>query len=122
MRLLANDLGPAKVAFLCYPFRSREVRPFWIDSQSDHISAAPRMTRIQLSFKSKFVSREITLNNLASDPLTRLKKNSISLHTKKRMRVLSRRFAKRLSAMNSVCSLSGSASGFAPRVQVRKSL
>ncbi len=112
MRLLANDLGPAKVAFLCYPFRSREVRPFWIDSHSDQISVHIDL----LPFNSVSSPVRFPCSNskyCISDFLTeRMKKNASTV-----------RFAAGICekvryAVKSARSLSG----FAPRVQVRKSL
>ena len=110
MRLLVKDLGPAKIAFLSDPSPSRKI-PAVLDRVvlRRNICSISNDSRSTL-FQVQFLSHEFTLNNLTPDPLTRLKKNSV----KKQMRVLLRRFAKRFSAVNSVWSLSGSASGCTP--------
>jgi len=110
MRLLVKDLGPAKIAFRSDPSPSRKI-PAVLDRVvlRRNICSISNDSRSTL-FQVQFLFHEFTLNDLTSDPLTRLKKNSV----KKPMRVLLRRFAKRFSAVNSVWSLSGSASGCAP--------
>jgi hypothetical protein len=77
MRLLANDLGPAKIAFLCYPFPSREVTAvldrFALRSDICGISNYSHSTLFQV----QFVSRAMTLNNRTSDFLAeRIRKNA----------------------------------------------
>ena len=66
MRLLANDLRPAKIAFLCYPFPSREVT-----AVLDRLALRPDICGISnyshlTLFQVQFVSRAITLNNRIS--------------------------------------------------------
>jgi hypothetical protein len=95
MRLLVKDLGPAKIAFLSDPFPSRK-----IPAVLDRVVLRPDICSISHDsrstlFQVQFLSHEFTLNDLTSDPLTRLKKNSV----KKPMRVLLRRFAERFSAI-----------------------
>jgi len=109
MRLLVKDLGPAKIAFRSDPSPSRK-----IPAVLDRVVLRPDICSISNDsrstlFQVQFLSHKFTLNSLTWDPLKRLKKNSV----KKQMRVLLRRFAKRFSAVNSVWSLSGSASGCA---------
>ncbi len=110
MRLLVKDLGPAKIAFRSDPSPSRK-----IPAVLDRVVLRPDICSISNDsrstlFQVQFLSHEFTLNNLTPDPLKRLRKNSV----KKQIRVLLRRLAKRFSAVNSVWSLSGSASGCAP--------
>jgi hypothetical protein len=67
MRLLANDLGPAKIAFLCYPSPSREVTAVLdrlaLRSDIGGISNYSHSTLFQV----RFLSRAVTLNNRRSD-------------------------------------------------------
>jgi hypothetical protein len=67
MRLLANDLGPAKIAFLCYPIPNREVT-----AVLDRLALRPDICGISncsnlALFQVQFVSRAISLNNHISD-------------------------------------------------------
>jgi hypothetical protein len=67
MRLLANDLRPAKIAFLCYPFPSREVTVVL-----DRLALRPDICGISncsnlALFQLQFVSLAMTLNNRRSD-------------------------------------------------------
>ena len=114
MRLLANVLRPAKIAFLCYPFPSREVT-----AVLDRLALRPDIDICGISncsnlalFQVQFVSRAISLNNHISDFWPRAKKERV--HRWFRRWDLRRgRYA-----VKSGRSLAG----FAPRVQVRKSL
>jgi hypothetical protein len=77
MRLLANDLGQAKTAFLCCPFRSREVTAILdqLALRSD-ICGISNYSHSTL-FQVQFVSRAMTLNNRTSDFLAeRIKRNA----------------------------------------------
>jgi hypothetical protein len=62
MRLLANDLGPAKIGFLCYPFPSCEVTPLLdrlaLRPDTCGLSNCSHLTLFQL----QFVFRAMTLN------------------------------------------------------------
>jgi hypothetical protein len=67
MRLLANDLGPAKIVFLCYSFPSREVTALL-----DQLALRPDIGGISnyshsTLFQVQFGSRVMTLNNRSSD-------------------------------------------------------
>ena len=67
MRLLARDLRPAKIAFLCYPFPSREVTAIL-----DRLALRPDIFRISnyshsTLFQVQFVSGAMTLNNRRPD-------------------------------------------------------
>lgn len=76
MRLLANVLRPAKIAFLCYPFPSREVT-----AALDRLALRPDICGISncsnlALFQVQFVSRAISLNNHISDFWREQKKNA----------------------------------------------
>jgi hypothetical protein len=78
MRLLASDLGPAKIGFLCYPFPSLEVTPLLdrlgLRPDTCGLSNCSHLTLFQV----QFVSRAMTLNNRRSDFLAeRIKKECI---------------------------------------------
>jgi hypothetical protein len=113
MRPLANDLGPAKISFLCYPSPSREVT-----AVLDRLALRPDGCGISNSsrstlFQGQFVSRAMTLNNRRSDFLAeRIKKNASTV-----------RFAAGIyEAVRNAVKLARSLAGFAPRVQAGKSL
>jgi hypothetical protein len=76
MRLLANDLGPGRIAFLCYPFPSREVTAL-LDRLALRSDTCSLLNYSHSSlFQVQFVSRAMTLNNRGSDFLAeRIKRN-----------------------------------------------
>ena len=112
MRLLANVLRPAKIAFLCYPFPSREVT-----AVLDRLALRPDICGISncsnlALFQVQFVSRAISLNNHISDFWPRAKKECVH-----------RWFRSGICEEVRYAVKSGrSLAGFAVRVQVRKGL
>jgi hypothetical protein len=113
MRLLANDLGPAKITFLCYPFPSREVTALLdrLALRSD-ICGISNYSHATL-FQVQFVSSAMTLNNRSADFLAeRIRKNASTV------RFAAGIYEEVRYAVKSARSLAG----FAPRVQARKSL
>ena len=77
MRLLANDLGPAKTTCLCYPFHSREVTAI-LDRLAlrSHICGISNYSHSTL-FQVQFVSPSMTLDDRTSDFLAeRIKRNA----------------------------------------------
>lgn len=66
MRLLANDLGPAKIAFLCYSFPSREVTTL-LDRPVLRPDICGISNYSRLTLQVEFVSRTTTLNNRSAD-------------------------------------------------------
>jgi hypothetical protein len=89
MRLLVNDLGPAKTTFLCYPFRSREVTAILdrLALRSD-VCGISNYSHSAL-FQVQFVSRAMTLNNRTSDFLAeRIKRNASTVRFAADLRAL----------------------------------